>query len=438
MMRRVLLCFVATLSLVPNAIGAAELYDWDGQAIAIDPAMNPPCALPAGLRRQPLLFVHGHAADTSTDPNYKKIFWEDADDDFFLQLFDLTSFKKTFDDPINSSLDIEPYYIRFADRFRSITDDAFDIGQAVDCIIRRHNATFDPTTATTPPPVQIAIVAYSKGTLSTRQYLKSLQEQVQDNGGISLPPPRPGYRPVSEFIAIAPPNHGLASSPFGDPADEISVQQLFNGVRPVEDGCGAFANLHPQAANFIEILNGETEPNLDSNVSNVAPAPAEAPGSRASDHGPHSGMLYVTLFDNRDFVGGSSPSTTDCAGVGRALASNLSPQAINIPIAVPTSIPVGPLTVHNITVHAQDVICKALFAAAHHRSPSNQTCPQSGRVPIVPVPQPAAAMSRSTFPAACWHASALPARPDMTSSNKLWKSLRNCGPRPDGRTIAWA
>jgi hypothetical protein len=37
MMRRVLLCFVATLSLVPNAIGAAELYDWDGQAIAIDP-----------------------------------------------------------------------------------------------------------------------------------------------------------------------------------------------------------------------------------------------------------------------------------------------------------------------------------------------------------------------------------------------------------------
>jgi hypothetical protein len=388
MMRRLLFCVLATLCIAGSEAGAAELYDWNGQSIDI--TVLPTWPAPPGLRKQPVLFVHGHAADTSSDPNYKKNFWEDADDDPFLAFFDLTSFKKTLDDTINSGLDIEPYYIRFADRTRSITDDAFDIGEAVDYIIRRHNENFDPTTATMPPPVQIAIIGYSKGTLSTRQYLKSLQQQVQDNGGISLPLPRPGYRPVPEFIAIAPPNHGLAvstSSAFGDPTDQISVQQLYNGVRPQEDGCGAFNPLHPQAANFIEILNGETA--LDSQVSNAAPAPAEAPGSRASNQGPHRGTLYVTLFDNRDFVGGGSASTTDCVGAGRALASNLSSDAINIPIGIPGSLA---LTIHRNTVHTQDVICKALFAAAHHRSPENQTCALSGRVPIIPVPQPAAAM----------------------------------------------
>jgi hypothetical protein len=169
-----------------------------------------------------VLFVHGHAidfelgsdntTDDPADPNYKKNWWAG--------LNGLPSFKQTFEHPSNSWLDIEPYFIRFEDQARSITEDARDIQQAVDDIIRRHNPNFDPTAPSGPPPVQLVIIAYSKGTISTRQYLKSLQQQVQDNGGISLPPPRPGYRPVSEFIAIAPPNHGLAvstSSAFGDP-----------------------------------------------------------------------------------------------------------------------------------------------------------------------------------------------------------------------------
>jgi hypothetical protein len=141
----------------------------------------------------------------------------------------------------------------------------------------------------------------------------------------------------------------------------------------------------PQAANFIEILNGETA--LDSGVSNATPAPAEAPGSRASNQGPHSGVLYVTLYADAstpdDLVGGDSPSG-DCAG--RAFARNLAPQAINIPI----SIPGAAIDVHANTVHAPGVICKALFAAAHHRSPETQVC--NGIVPVIPLPQPAAAM----------------------------------------------
>ena len=138
---------------------------------------------------------------------------------------------------------------------------------------------FDPATATMPPPVQVAIIGYSKGTISTRQYLKSLQEQVQDNGGISMPSPRPGYRPVSEFIAIAPPNHGIRLRFFSEATDQISIQQLYNGVQPEGTGCGTpFPNLFPQAANFIEILNGETA--LDGQVSNAGSAPGEAPGSR--------------------------------------------------------------------------------------------------------------------------------------------------------------
>ena len=47
---------------------------------------------------------------------------------------------------------------------------------------------------------------------------------------------------------------------------------------------------------------------------------------------------------------------------------------------------------HRNTPHTQDVICKALFAVVHHRSPENQTCLLSGRVPIIPLPNPAAAM----------------------------------------------
>jgi hypothetical protein len=373
MIRYVLFGILAALCLAPSPAVSAELYDWNGQVIDITVAPTWPA--PPGLRRQPVLFVHGHAPDTATDPDYKRNFWAEPTG--------LTSFKRTLDD--NSGLDIEPYYIRFADRTRSVTDDAFDISAAVDYIVRRHNENFDPANATSAPPVQLAIVGYSKGTISTRQYLKSLLQQVQDPGGIAMPPPRPGYRPVADFIAIAPPNHGVASAFFVLATDQIAVQQLYNGVRPEGFLCGTpFLTPLPQAVNFIEILNGETV--LDGLVSNTAPAPAEAPGSRAATQAPHSGTLYLALYADAtnpdNLVGGDSPSSTDCAG--RVFARNLAPDAINIPIAV------GGVSadVHENTVHTPDIICKALFTAVHHRSPQMQPC--NGAVPLLP--NPAAAM----------------------------------------------
>ncbi len=278
MMRCLSFCVVAMLSLVmlslaPGPAGAAELYDFDGQTIDI--TVPPTWPAPPGLRRQPVLFVHGHADDTPNDPNYKRNFWAEP-------AGGLTSFRRTLND--NSGLDIEPYYIRFADRTRSITDDAFEIGEVIDYIVRRHNEAFEPLNATSVPPVQVAIIGYSKGTLSTRQYLKSLLQQVQDNGGISMPAPRPGYRPVSEFIAIAPPNHGISSLALAlGGSGQISVQQLHNGMRPDPFCSDTFSNPFPQAVSFIETLNGE--PVIDGMVSNTVPAPAEAPGSRAKQSG---------------------------------------------------------------------------------------------------------------------------------------------------------
>ena len=105
---------------------------------------------------------------------------------------------------------------------------------------------------------------------------------------------------------------------------------------------------------------------------------------------PHQGTLYVTLFDTGDFVNDAGQSG-DCAG--RARAENLAPAAVNLTVSgVPG---LGPRTIHAATVHAFDVICKALYAAAHHGSPAGQTCtpqPQDTLTPIVPVPERAAAM----------------------------------------------
>ena len=433
MMRRLLFCVLAIVCIAAGRADAAELYDRNGQSIDI--TVPPTWPAPPGLRRQPVLFVHGHAEDSSADPNYRKNFWEDADDDLVLAFFNLTSLKETLDDPINSGLDIEAYYIRFDDRTRSITDDAFDIGQVVDYIVRRHNENFDPATATMPPPVQVAIIGYSKGTISTRQYLKSLQVQVQDNGGISMPAPRPGYRPVSEFIAIAPPNHGISSSFFSEATDQISIQQLYNGVQPegswlrhpVPEPLSASGKFHRDP----ERRNGARSAGFQRGAGGWRSARVAA-----TKQGPHSGTLYVTIFDNRDLVGGDSPSTTDCPGAGRGFASNL----------------VLRCDQHSDRRSRDSFRDRASQHAAHAgRRLQSPVCGRPSSVsgkPDLPAERPrsdhpAAATppppcSRSTSPAACWRASAQPVRPATTSSGRRWQSLRSCGRRPDDRTIASA
>lgn len=396
---------LASLSAPSGSAAAAELYDAGGQLLDLT---NPS---PGNLilRRQPVLFVHGHAADFTsgndsglddeTNPNYRKNWWNPRNS--------LPSFKLTLDHGSNSGLDIEPYYIRFADQARSITEDTRDVGIAVDFIVQRHNPGFNTAAPTGPPSVQLVILAYSKGTISTRQYLKSLQVPVQDPAAAPtpepqpapLPAPRPNYRPVSVFVAISPPNHGLATPLFGN-TDKLSARQLYNNRKPANllgVGCGdAFPNSSPQADHFIERLNGD--PVEDGHVPNAAPQPAQAPGSRRADQLPHEGTLYVALYatSNDDMVGGHTPSN-DCRG--RGMARNLAGDAGNIEVpGIPDDGIFLPETrrgaIHANTVHFPRVICLALFAAAHHRSPAGQACnqdPQSG-VPTIPLPQPAAAM----------------------------------------------
>src|SRR3954470_23921929 len=190
---------------------ALELYYYDSTA-AISPTLvtlpDPPPAAPPG--RRPVLFVHGHRFDIASDhdsdtnPNYQVNFIERLDG---LPSFDLTIAR-------NSNLNIEPYYIRFVDQARSISEDANDISAAVDLIVRRHNPGFDVSNPAAPPAVQVAIIGYSKRTISSRQYLQRLQGAVTYPDGVSAPAARPNYRPVSEFIAISPPNHGISSALF--------------------------------------------------------------------------------------------------------------------------------------------------------------------------------------------------------------------------------
>ena len=384
----------ALVLLLPGATQAIEVHLRD------DSLLGPESAPPLG--RVPVLFVHGHAiefgsgADSATDdpsdPNYRKNWWN--------ALGDLPSFKLALDHPGNAGLDVEPYYIRLVDQARSITEDAREIGEAVDMIVQRHNPGFAVTAPAAPPPVQVVMVGYSKGAISTRQYLKSLTTPVGDSGQPPLPAPRPDYRPVSDFIAISPPNHGLATSLFVS-TTRTSVQQLYDGVKPDSPfgpDCGdSYGN--PLADNFIATLNGHAITDTLDTVSDAFPS--EAPGFRRDGQGPHAGTLYVSLYatGNADMVGGDGTSG-DCRGrgVARNLAGNAEgPIAVNVPIAgIGDDGQLTPnlrrLAVHQNTVHTHDVICKALFTAVHHRSPAGQTCTIVDNVPIVPTPTRAAVM----------------------------------------------
>jgi len=159
---------------------AVTVFGADGTPLSAD-ALTPP------NNRTPVLFVHGHDPDPNPQhPNYRKNFHDPRGD--------LPSFKLTIDLAENRCLGIEPYYIHFgdteADHQRSIDIDASEIQEAVNLILDRHRLK-DPAN----PNLKLSIIAYSKGTISTRKYLKHLHD-----AGAPIP--------VSEFIAIAPPNHG--------------------------------------------------------------------------------------------------------------------------------------------------------------------------------------------------------------------------------------
>jgi hypothetical protein len=360
---------VVTLTLASSATWAASEV-WLPNGTAPDPLTSAP------QKRRPVLFVHGHNANDANDVdfNYRKD-WVQAVDG-------LPSFQQTLEDPANAgTLDIEAYFIRFVDQHRSIVDDARDIGDAIERILARHDPSYTPFTASPSTAVRVAIVSFSKGTISARLYLKSLETQQFD-----LPAPRAGFNPISEFVALSPPNHGTAVSPLL--ALNLAVRQLNNGFT---DTCQAFV-VGETGHNFVQDLNGH--PITDSQSAPLGSFDSEAPLSRHPTDDPvGAGTLYVTIFadGNRDAIGGGAPSG-DCQG--RLLARNLAPNARNIEVSEIPDMPrisIGfgvdpvPLSVHRNTPHTPAVICLALVTVVHQKAPADDfRCASAGAVPRIP------------------------------------------------------
>jgi hypothetical protein len=361
----VVLGALAALATSEPAWGAAIFAEVH---LADDSLLSSTSPAPQGAR--PVLFIHGHnlLSPNDADFNYRKN-WHDS-------LDNLPSFKQTLDLAENSWLNIEPYYIRFQDQTRSIFEDAREIADAVEYILARHDPTYTPYTGTPSTAVKVALIAYSKGTISARLYLKSLHVDLQQ---FNLPPPRPGFNPISEFVALSPPNHGL-----NGPAFSLAARQLNNGYR---ENCTSFL-LNGESLNFIQNLNDhaiqDTLPPSPPDPSwSPGAYPDEARGSRPNGAPVTAGTLYATIYadGNRDFVGGSVPSS-DCQG--RVLARNLAPDAVNIEVP---EIPGGTdgVAVHQNTVHTPEAICLALSTVVHHKAPSADfRCPITGQIPRIP------------------------------------------------------
>ncbi len=390
---------VLALTLMPNASFAAlELYLADGQTKHTDP-------LPALVGRLPVLFVHGHNKDSDQDAdfNFRKN-WRDEPTGH-------TSFRQTLEEvPENQLLGIEPYFIRFQSQHRSIVDDAQEIAAAVDWILQRHDPNFNPVDPASRTPVQVAIIAYSKGTISSRYYLKGLRDPsvAQELGMLA---PRADYFPVSEFIAIAPPNHGLRWPLLPSQSNRVSTRQLNNGYTPFLCDCyvagssscdpdDASCLCDPNTRDFIERLNGHSIGHtLNASTLGVVPASElanEAPGSRPDGDAPTTGTLYLSLYadQGRDFVGGHTPrQPADCQG--RVMAKNLAPDAENIQLFDTEIVGADSGEVHQNTVHTPEVICLALYTAVHHRAPLNVPACRNlpdGAIPVVPPTPRTAAM----------------------------------------------
>ena len=353
-------------------------------------------------KRLPVLFVHGHGFEEAT--SYQDNWQEDPTGT------SLTSFQQTL--LLNEDLGVEEYYISLPNQDdRSITADAADIRDAVNLILERHDPDFDHTDANSTTHVKVVIIAYSQGTISTRLYLKSLcvrdsRCQAHDAVPGLDPPLQQDFRPVSEFIAIAPPNHGISAPGFaltGDPT--LATKQLYDGFKPDIGSLMQCTDSFNEslATNYISTLNGHAMADTVG-VDNDEFYPSEAPGSRPNidpdtdkANPPTRGILYVTLFanSNRDFVGGMTPASECNPRDGRTLARNLAPDAINI--EVPEISGTLKSVVHANTVHTPRVICLALYAATHHRAPPADLNCGSGAVPVIPLPPRAAAMLTLDF-----------------------------------------
>jgi hypothetical protein len=216
---------------------------------------------------------------------------------------------------------------------------------------------------------RVAIVGYSLGTMSARYYLKTLMGSRR-NGAIT----------VSEFVALASPNHGIASA-FLVGCDDVNQpdrigRQLCAGRTATllsavaSCGCGlatpaAFTTNQPGDDAFLATLNGHP---LADSCQATPSASTEAPSSRPTTPG---GVLYASLYaaNNADVLVGGHTQTADC--LGRKLARNLAPDAVNREI---TGVPggVANLATHENFPHHWPTICMTLRTLVDHQVPADQ------------------------------------------------------------------
>jgi hypothetical protein len=217
---------------------------------------------------------------------------------------------------------------------------------------------------------KVAIVGYSLGTISARYYLKTLMGSRRNNAIT-----------VSEFVALASPNHGIAS-PFLVGCDDVNQsdrigRQLCAGRTATLQsavavcGCGFFSTPadfttnQPGDLTFLETLNGH--PLADSCRATPAAA-SEAPRSRPTTA---DGVLYANFYaaGNADILVGGHTQDRDC--LGRKLARNLAPDAQNREII---GVPGGFANVetHGNFPHHWPTICMTLRTLADHQVPADQ------------------------------------------------------------------
>ncbi len=343
--------------------------------------------------RLPVLFVHGHnPLDEGLFPSYQN--------NWVNRLCDLPSFDQAL--TRNPQLGVEPYYLRFRDQHRPIEDDAREIAHAVDLILQRHDPSYDPEDPGRRTHARVVLIAMSKGAISSRLYLKQLADYGASgcDGTRDLPCVASGFRPVSEFIALAPPNHGLRSAATDTVKGSDSLQQLNNGYGlrcsvELDEGHGFIDDLngHPICDTFARRQCFISTCLCDTALTTPGAYPTEAPLSRAPDAKGRTGILYLTLFaeDGGDKIAGGDELSGDCQG--RKLALNLAPDAVNVALA-PESVSDCLADTHSLTSHWSETICRALYTAAYHRVPeADFSCPRDAdKVPEVPAPPAANAV----------------------------------------------
>ncbi len=437
-------CVLAWQAAAMAGSAAAQNLDdlCTGEPLDLHCGFDDDCSADVEPSRQPVLFVHGHDFEIGNSvANYRRNWWRKHEwkdtsrcntpwtcflpcteqlQNFCYKTYQLPSLKDVFDHaPEGAPLGIEPYFLSFTDQHRAIKVDACLVGRAVERILLRHG---DPQAEA----VKVAIVGYSKGTISSRTYLKYLVDSR-----VGEPP---HFAPVSEHVAISPPNHGLVFDRIQSDEwklllewlgydvnidESLALRQLNNGY---DEDCERFCcdptpgtgtctgqnagqcddySVCQDAANdeickesasldFIAGLNGENDAGA-------------TPGGRAAAHPRGEGVLYLSLYDVDDAAGGDTFRDTSCqrfnpdgSRARRLKAKNDGPGAVNRHVEVPPENPseFERLVVHGNAVHTPEVLCQALYTAAHRHVMPPELCvkpetePEYEYTPVIPMDHP--------------------------------------------------